>query len=42
MSGSSAAGPAPGAGAASTVLERWEPVVGIEVHCELRTASKMF
>ena len=24
------------------VLERWEPVVGIEVHCQLRTASKMF
>ncbi len=26
----------------SSVLERWEPVVGIEVHCQLRTASKMF
>ena len=24
------------------VLERWEPVIGIEVHCKLRTASKMF
>jgi len=24
------------------VLERWEPVIGIEVHCQLRTASKMF
>ncbi|HYL40511.1 MAG TPA: hypothetical protein VET90_04315, partial [Candidatus Binatus sp.] len=24
------------------ILERWEPVVGIEVHCQLRTASKMF
>ncbi|HKB28722.1 MAG TPA: Asp-tRNA(Asn)/Glu-tRNA(Gln) amidotransferase subunit GatB, partial [Candidatus Limnocylindrales bacterium] len=22
--------------------ERWEPVIGIEVHCQLRTASKMF
>ena len=28
--------------AGSTVLERWEPVIGIEVHCQLRTASKMF
>ncbi len=26
----------------SDVLERWEPVIGIEVHCQLRTASKMF
>ena len=25
-----------------TVLERWEPVIGIEVHSQLRTASKMF
>jgi aspartyl-tRNA(Asn)/glutamyl-tRNA(Gln) amidotransferase subunit B len=24
------------------VLERWEPVIGIEVHCQLKTASKMF
>ena len=24
------------------VLERWEPVIGIEVHCQLRTRSKMF
>ena len=24
------------------MLERWEPVIGIEVHCQLRTASKMF
>ena len=28
--------------AASAVLERWEPVIGIEIHCQLRTASKMF
>ena len=28
--------------AGSAVLDRWEPVVGIEVHCQLRTASKMF
>jgi aspartyl-tRNA(Asn)/glutamyl-tRNA(Gln) amidotransferase subunit B len=27
---------------ATGVLERWEPVIGIEVHCQLRTASKMF
>ncbi len=26
----------------SAVLDRWEPVIGIEVHCQLRTASKMF
>ncbi|MBI3752320.1 MAG: Asp-tRNA(Asn)/Glu-tRNA(Gln) amidotransferase subunit GatB [Chloroflexi bacterium] len=25
-----------------TALERWEPVIGIEVHCQLKTASKMF
>ncbi|TAK02518.1 MAG: Asp-tRNA(Asn)/Glu-tRNA(Gln) amidotransferase subunit GatB [Chloroflexota bacterium] len=30
----------PSAGA--TVLERWEPVIGIEVHSQLKTASKMF
>jgi aspartyl-tRNA(Asn)/glutamyl-tRNA(Gln) amidotransferase subunit B len=24
------------------VLERWEPVIGIEVHSQLKTASKMF
>ena len=28
--------------ASSDVLARWEPVIGIEVHCQLRTASKMF
>jgi aspartyl-tRNA(Asn)/glutamyl-tRNA(Gln) amidotransferase subunit B len=27
---------------AGPALERWEAVVGIEVHCQLRTASKMF
>jgi aspartyl-tRNA(Asn)/glutamyl-tRNA(Gln) amidotransferase subunit B len=25
-----------------SVLERWEPVIGIEVHCQLKTVSKMF
>ena len=24
------------------ILERWQPVIGIEVHCQLRTESKMF
>ncbi len=28
--------------AASGVLERYEAVIGIEVHCQVRTASKMF
>ena len=27
---------------AGSVLERYEPVIGIEIHCQLRTASKMF
>ena len=25
-----------------TALERYEAVIGIEIHCQLRTASKMF
>jgi len=28
--------------AGSDILDRWEPVIGIEVHCQLRTESKMF
>ncbi|MFM2105443.1 MAG: hypothetical protein RL338_475 [Chloroflexota bacterium] len=35
-------GGATAAGAAGSLLERWEPVIGIEVHCQLSTASKMF
>jgi len=35
MTTSSAVGP-------SSALARYEPVIGIEVHCQLRTASKMF
>ena len=43
MSSSSAAvDPDPSGSIGSDVLERWEPVIGIEVHCQLRTASKMF
>ncbi|HEY2916339.1 MAG TPA: Asp-tRNA(Asn)/Glu-tRNA(Gln) amidotransferase subunit GatB [Candidatus Limnocylindrales bacterium] len=26
----------------ASILERWEPVIGIEVHCQLKTVSKMF
>ncbi|HLX33968.1 MAG TPA: Asp-tRNA(Asn)/Glu-tRNA(Gln) amidotransferase subunit GatB [Candidatus Limnocylindrales bacterium] len=37
-----AATPAAGTNPAAGLLDRWEPVIGIEVHCQLRTASKMF
>ena len=26
----------------ASVMERYEAVIGIEIHCQLRTASKMF
>ncbi len=32
----------PGAAAVPTTRERYEAVIGIEIHCQLRTASKMF
>ncbi len=33
---------APARRSLDAILERWEPVIGIEVHCQLRTESKMF
>ena len=33
---------APAAGGRSAALERYEAVIGIEIHCQLKTASKMF
>jgi aspartyl-tRNA(Asn)/glutamyl-tRNA(Gln) amidotransferase subunit B len=32
----------PTAAATAAVLERYEAVIGVEVHCQLKTASKMF
>jgi aspartyl-tRNA(Asn)/glutamyl-tRNA(Gln) amidotransferase subunit B len=37
-----AAGAASGAGSGKSALERYEAVIGIEIHCQLRTQSKMF
>jgi len=37
-----AAGTAAGAGPGKGALARYEAVIGIEIHCQLRTASKMF
>ena len=34
--------PATAAERVASVMERWEAVIGIEVHCQLRTTSKMF
>ena len=36
------AGTEPGPASTGGPLGRYEPVIGIEVHCQLRTASKMF
>ncbi len=37
-----AASPTTGTRERGSVLDRYEPVIGIEVHCQVRTASKMF